>query len=76
VVAVRTRLLSLAVIEQTRCRHERYSRVGRMRAHRRRTLINSMRPIAGDFDSYVFVQVCKAFFVLPEEIGLPRPTGE
>lgn len=53
-------------------RRLRYSRIGRMREHLRRQRINAMRH-DGTFEDMLMVQLCKAYFLLPEELGLQRP---
>lgn len=56
-------------------KRNRYSRVGKMRQHRRKTLIHAMRD-DGTFESYLMVQVLKVYGFLPEEIGLRMEFAE
>jgi hypothetical protein len=66
---VRTRPLTSDQAEAVRFRRARYSLAGRMRQQRRRLLIHALRP-NGSFDRQLMIQICKAYFVLPEELGL------
>lgn len=58
-----------ARVSKLKAKRARYSRVGKMRNHRRKALINSMRS-DGTFERTFMVSVLQAFAVLPEEIGL------
>lgn len=72
---MKKRPLTADQTESARRRRARYSRIGKMRHQRHRLLIHAMKG-DGTFESHVMVQICKAFFVLPEELGLRTETVE
>ena len=61
--------------EKLAAKRRRYSRGGKMRNHRRKTLIHGMRH-DGTFPSILMVGILKAYGVLPNEIGLRLELAE